>query len=108
MYCYLFSDGEMCGLRRAHIYVGHTPEDFWNNEALICQRDVTVGEAFNNYIDECVQPIKGRYFTILNYANVAFDEFALESIGPQFCLNLCAVDVYIEGKTYSSMGVEKH
>ena len=88
----------MCGVRRANIYVGLTPEDFLDDEALICQRDITVNQANYEYIDECRQPIFGRYFTLRNYANVEFDQFAQKIHGIRQCLNLCEVDVYVQGK----------
>ena len=85
-------------MRRANIYVGQTPNDFLNDEALMCQRDLTVGLANNIYLAACQQPIKGRYFTIKNYANLEFDETAKAFHGPRQCLNLCEVDIYLKGR----------
>ena len=71
--------------------------DFLDDEALLCERDITVNSANTKYLAACHQPVKGRYFTIQNYANIEFDEYAQSYHGEEQCMNICEVDIYMKG-----------
>ena len=93
-------------MRRANIYVGGTTGDFLNNDALECQHDVTVNTANYGYFGRCLQPVRGQFFTIQNFALLEFDKYGKAYHGMKQCLNLCEVEVYIQGKDINELSHE--
>ncbi len=77
------------------INVGLTSDDFRHGAALLCARNVTAGAAEAGIV-ECVQPVEGRFVTIVNLRHVYSEPD--RRITTDKCLKLCEVEVYAEGK----------
>ncbi len=86
---------ESCDLRLFNIYVGMTSDRFLDGGALVCARNRTAGAA-ESAIVECVQPVLGRYLTIVNLV-YSYGE-PVEKQKYEKCLYLCEVEVYGQGK----------
>ncbi len=92
---YTFLPVEGCDLRLFDIYVGVMPADFEHGAALLCARNQTAGAAESGTV-ECLQPIEGRFVTIVNLRHIYSEP--LERQKYDKCLKLCEVEVYAEGE----------
>ena len=87
-------------MRLANVYVGMTSEDFLDDGALFCRRNVTVNGLSDNFVVWCTQPVKGQYLTIRNYVykeqDLTFPAGAREAFIR--CFSLCEVSIYVKRK----------
>ncbi len=92
-----------CYFRLGNVYVGNTPEDFLDDGALMCQRNVTINELSNDYVLWCIQPVRGQYITIRTQVYREYDlqmSSALLTSELTDCLVLCEVRVFVKGNLY--------
>ncbi len=80
-------------LRGFDINVGLTSDDFRHGAALLCARNVTAGAAEAGIV-ECVQPVEGRFVTIVTL-HVYSEPDRRIIIDKR--LELCEVEVYAKG-----------
>ncbi len=90
---------EKCHWKLGSIYVGNTPDDFVDDSALLCQRNISINGLSEYYLAWCKQPVRGQYVTIRNHVFMQQDVDHPDGYTPNLveCFSLCEVRIYVNG-----------